>query len=147
MRSVLELWTAPARSRSRAGRPRHGPKPEPEEVARAAEAYSRGLESYIAENAANDFPELWEALTDAGKETFAREVADAYVTAQGPEDRAPAMARVLEAWLRTLQMRQTPGYAEAVERAHAHVAEPPGESGETVYSLEEVRDLLGLPPG
>lgn len=91
--------------------------------------------------AAEDYPELWEALTDAGKEAFAREVTEAFLKA-APEDQTPAISEVIQAWLRTLLLRETPGYAEAMER----VGKTPEELGERVYTLEELRERLDLPP-
>ncbi len=104
------------------------------------------LAEVIGEMAAQDFPELWAALTEAGREAFTREVEAAYVSAAGIEDRPPAIASVIEAWLRTLRLRETPGYDDAVERAREHVNQAPGEFGEKVYTLEEIRDHLQLPP-
>lgn len=103
------------------------------------------LETLTRRMVAEDYPELWEALTDVGKEIFAREVVDAFTTAAAAEDRGLAMGAVIEAWHRTFLIRQAPGYEEAAAKAREQAERAPGEDGERVYTIEELRDRLNLP--
>jgi hypothetical protein len=143
---VVQLWVqSGGRSRTRRGRPPRRARVDAGESSLTAEGVDKLVRDAAAQAfhaiAADTVPELWGALTDAGKEALAREAADAYVSA-APEDRSVALGKVYEAWHRTWLLRQTPGYEEAVERA----GKTTEELGERAYGLEELRGRLDLPP-
>jgi len=103
------------------------------------DAIMAGLRRYAAEQ----FPDVWEELTEFGRQEFVGELVDAFVGA-APEDRNMAMGEVVEAWVRTWLIRQAPGYPEARERAERTAASE--DLGEKTYTLDELRARIGLSP-
>jgi hypothetical protein len=75
-------------------------------------------------------------LTDAGRRHFIEDIVGALVTAQEGDDLRP-VNDVIQAWYRTMQVRQSPGYEDAVKRS----SQAPINCGLTV---EDVRARLAL---
>lgn len=84
----VQLWrSASGTTRRRTGRPARAPEPS-----KSVEAIDRGLRDL----AAREFPDLWEDLSEAGQEMFVRGLVEA--ASRPPEDRAQAVAEVIETW-------------------------------------------------
>jgi hypothetical protein len=81
------------------------------------------------------FPDLWDELTEAGRRHFFQELLEA---GMDTEDRLGAMEEVIEGWYRTLELRHSPGYEQAMARA----GRSPLEVEETVHTIEELPGLL-----
>jgi len=82
------LWRSAAdATRRRTGKPARAPEPS-----KSVEAIDRGLRDL----AAREFSDLWEDLSEAGQEMFVRGLVEA--ASQPPEDRAQAVAEVIETW-------------------------------------------------
>jgi hypothetical protein len=124
-------WTpAGRRHTARAGVPRK-PTNHNEAARRADRFFDHGLEL-----AAEAFPDLWEELTESGRRHFVQEIVEAGL---GPtEDRLAAIGEVIEAWYRTLELRDSPGCEEAMSSA----GRSPIEVEESVHTIEELRGLL-----
>jgi hypothetical protein len=120
--------------RHRAGRP-----PARSEQPEAPNRLVDGIEQSIRQLAAADFPHIWEALTDHGRDTFVGELAVAFASAP-PEDRAPALAAVIEAWHSTWLVRQAPGFEDAAAQA----GKTADELGQPVYSIDDLKARIGL---
>jgi hypothetical protein len=127
------LWRS-GRPRSRTGRPTARSE-QPHEPLRLVE----GIDERIRELAAADEPEVWGALTDHGRDAFVGELAIAFAAAP-PEDRAPALASVIEAWYRTWLVRQSPDFEEAAIRA----GQTADELGEPIYTIDDLKARIGL---
>ena len=128
----VQVWRPAGRRRA----VRRAASPEPK---RAVPAITERIEVVVLEATAELYPGLWDALTEAGRSTLAREVAEAYIAAP-PEDRDLSAIEVMEAWQRSWLVREAPGYREMVERA-GRTAE---ELGEPIYTIDELKARLGL---
>jgi hypothetical protein len=98
-----------------------------------------GIDERIRELVAADEPEVWGALTDHGRDAFVSELAIAFAAAP-PEDRAPALASVIEAWYRTWLVRQSPDFEEASLRA----GQTADELGEPTYTIDDLKARIRL---
>ncbi|MGA7912036.1 MAG: hypothetical protein WCC30_10895 [Candidatus Dormiibacterota bacterium] len=122
-------WTPALRRRSaRAGVP--GKRTSSVEAARQADRiFDRAFEL-----AKENFDDLWEELTDQGRQNFVQELVDARFA----QDHIRAMSDVIDAWYRTLELRYSQGYSEAMVDA----GKSPVEVEEPVHTIEELRGLL-----
>jgi hypothetical protein len=122
-------WTPATRGRSvRAGVP---PKrTPPKDVARQADRFF----DFAFDLAKEHFDDLWDELSERGRQSFVQELVDA----RFDTDREDAIQDVIEAWYRTLELRRSPGYEEAL----ADAGKSPIELEETVHTIEELRGIL-----
>lgn len=84
--------------------------------------------------AKENFPDLWEALTEHGRESFVQEIVDAGFS----EDRERGIEDVIDGWYRTLELRIGSGYEQAMMAA----GKSPLELEETVHTIEDLKSLL-----
>ena len=84
--------------------------------------------------AQENFPDLWEALTEQGRQSFVQEIVDAAFS----DDRERAIEDIIEAWYRTYELRSGFGYEEAMTAA----GKSPLELEETVHTIEDLKSLL-----
>jgi hypothetical protein len=92
------LWrSASGTTRRRTGKPARAPEPS-----KSVEAIDRGLRGLVA----HEFPDLWEDLSEAGQELFVRGLVEA--ASRPPEDRAQAVAEVIETWQEAQAMLYAP---------------------------------------
>jgi hypothetical protein len=82
------LWrSASGTTRRRTGTPARAQEPQ-----KSVEAIDRGLRDLVA----REFPDVWEDLSETGQEMFVRGLVEA--ASRPPEDRAQAVADVIETW-------------------------------------------------
>jgi hypothetical protein len=75
--------------------------------------------------------QMWKALTEHGRDSFARDVLTVLVSDEGIED-------VIEAWYRTWLLIQDPDFQSTLER----IGKTPEELEETVYTLDDLKAML-----
>jgi hypothetical protein len=80
-------WRSPSGTRRRSGRPRRRIEP-----ADAIEVIDRSLGEFVA----LQFPEVWEDLTDEGRDMFVRALMEA--ASRPLDDRIHAIAEVIDTW-------------------------------------------------
>jgi len=85
------------------------------------------------ELAAETFTDLWPELTEYGRHSFVQELVDARATSE-----SGAIEDVVDSWYRTLELRRSPGYEEAL----ADAGKSPIEVEERVHTIEELRGIL-----
>ncbi len=131
MEAPAATWKEAASSsqRSRTGRP---PRARHKKAAQETAQFFNAA----FEQAEKTFPDLWEHLTEHGRHALVRELVDAFFSHE-PEPPV-AIQEVIDAWYRTLTLRRSPGYDDAVARR----GKTPEELGERTYTLDELRDRL-----
>ncbi len=122
----IQLWrSSVGATRRRSGKPARAPEPS-----KSVEAIDRGLRDLVA----REFPSLWEDLSEEGQEMFARGVVEA--ASRPPEDRAQAVAEVIETW----QEAQALLYAPADDEPYTDE-----ERAEDDAALERLGQGEGVP--
>ncbi len=127
MSATASAWRTSGRSRSRRGAGASGQLASREAADQTAGFLHQGFEF-----AKQTFPDLWEQLTDSGRQAFVVELVRASF-APGAS-RTSELQRVIEAWYGTMLLRSSTNYEENMARA--------GE-GE-LMTLDELRAELRL---
>src|SRR2546429_1923810 len=91
----------PWKSRTGAG-PRRGRPRRKIEPAQASAAIDRGLHAFVGRS----FPDLWEDLSDDGREMFVRGLMEA--ASRPPEDREQAITEVVATWYEAQSLLYAP---------------------------------------
>jgi hypothetical protein len=118
-------WRSPRGTRRRSGRPARRIEP-----AAAIEAIDRSLRDFVA----GQFPEMWEDLSDEGRDLFVHALMEA--AARPPDDRIQAIAEVIDSWHEAWSLLYAPVDDEP------YTAE---EAAEDDAALERLRQGQGVP--
>ncbi len=84
--------------------------------------------------AEENFGDLWAELSEQGRRHFVQELFDARFA----DDHLAALSDVIDAWYRTLELRRSPGYNEAM----ADTGKTPIELEESIHTIEELPGLF-----
>src|SRR5207248_2958749 len=106
-------------------------KLEPDKAARRAARIPERFHEFASKTISEAAPDLWSRLTPAGQDMLVDDVLQAFF------EKRPAKA-VLQAWYRTLSLRQDPKRERHHQEAKSIRSEKP------VTSSEELRKRLGL---
>jgi hypothetical protein len=118
-------WRSPGGSRRRGGRPRRRI-----EAADAIEVIDRSLGQFVA----RQFPEIWDDLSDEGRDMFFRALMEA---ASSPlDDRIHALAEVIDTWQQAWSLL----YAPLDDEPYT-----PEEAAAADAALEGIRRGEGVP--
>jgi hypothetical protein len=118
-------WRSPGGARRRSGRPRRRIEP-----ADAIEVIDRRLGEFVA----LQFPEIWEDLSDEGRDMFARALMEA--ASRPLDDRLHAIAEVIDTWQQAWSLL----YAPLDDEPYT-----PEEAAEADAALEGIRRGAGVP--
>ncbi len=111
--------------------PAEAQKLEPEKAAQRAARIPERFREFASKTISEAAPDLWSRLTSVGQDMLVDEVLHAYF------EKKPAKA-VLQAWYRTLTLRQDTNREKHHEEAKSTRSQKP------VTSSEELRERLGL---
>lgn len=118
-------WRSPRGTRRRSGRPARRIEP-----ADAIEVIDRSLRDFVA----GQFPEMWEELSDEGRDLFVRALMEA--AARPLDDRVQAIAEVIDTWHEAWSLLYAPVDDEP------YTAE---DAAEDDAALESLRQGQGVP--